>query len=73
MSETSEKPTEKDPRLAEAKEHMKAARQAMRQSFEALMPPGFKEKRRAARKEILLAMRSLVDVAIDHIEKRVEE
>jgi len=73
MTETTEKHHEKDPRLVEAKEHIKAARQAMRKSFEALLPPGNLENRRAARKEILLAMRSLVDAAIVHVEKRAEE
>jgi hypothetical protein len=73
MAETNEKHYEKDPRLVEAKEHMKAARQAMRQSFEALMPPGYVEKRRAAHREMLLAMRSLVDAAIAHVEKKAEE
>jgi hypothetical protein len=72
MTETTEKHHEKDPRMVEAREHMKAARQAMRQSFEAMMPPGYLEKRRTVRKEILLAMRSMVDAAIAHIEKPTE-
>ena len=72
MTEMTEKHHEKDPRMVEAREHMKAARQAMHQSFEALMPVGYLEKRRAARKEILLAMRSMVDAAIAHIEKPTE-
>jgi hypothetical protein len=73
MTETTEKHYEKDPQLVEAREHMKAARHAMHKSFEGLLPPGYHENRRAARKEILLAMRSLVDAAIARVEKRVEE
>ena len=72
MTETTETHSEKDPRMVEAREHMKAARQAMHQSFQALMPAGYLEKRRAARKEMLLAMRSMVDAAIAHIEKSTE-
>ncbi len=54
----------------EAREHMRAARQEMRRSMESLFPPGFIEHRRAARKEMLLAARSLLDSAIQRIEKR---
>ena len=72
MTETTEKHDEKNARMVEAREHMKSARKAMRNSFEALMPPGFLEHRRAARKEMLLAMRSMVDAAIERIEKKPE-
>ena len=54
----------------EARQHMRAARDEMRQSMEALFPPGFIEHRRAARKEMLKAARSLLDSAIQHIEQR---
>jgi hypothetical protein len=54
----------------EARQHMRAARDEMRQSVEALFPPGFIEHRRAARKEMLKAARSLLDSAIQHIEQR---
>ena len=68
MSETdSDKQT--IPHLEEVHQHMKAARQALRKSFEAWLPDGFLEHRRAARKEMLQAMRSLIDAAIDRMEK----
>jgi hypothetical protein len=59
---------EKDPHFQEAREHMKAARQALHKSFEDLFPPGFIEERRKARREILKAMRSMLDAAISHTE-----
>ncbi len=72
MSEATEKHHEKDPRIVEAREHMKAAREAMHKSVEDLLPEGFMENRRKARKEFLLGLRSLVDAAIAHIEKKPE-
>jgi hypothetical protein len=57
-----EKPAEK---LQEAREHLKAARTSVHSTFEDLLPPGFVEHRRAARKEFLLALRSLIDAAIE--------
>ncbi len=56
-------------RLGEAREHVAAARASMRRSIEELIPRGFIEHRRAARKEMLLAMRSLLDAAIERSEK----
>ncbi|MFZ5808092.1 MAG: hypothetical protein ACOY16_02320 [Chloroflexota bacterium] len=53
----------------EAREHFHAAREELRQSFEALFPPGFVEHRRKARKEILLAWRSIIDAALENMEK----
>lgn len=53
----------------EAAEHLRAARNEMRQSWEAFLPPGFVEHRRAARKEFLLALRSVLDKAV----KRLDE
>jgi hypothetical protein len=57
-----EKPAEK---FQEAREHMKAARTSVRTTFEGLLPKDFVEHQRAARKEILLALRSLLDAAIE--------
>lgn len=53
----------------EAAGHLRAARNEMRQSWEAFLPPGFVEHRRAARKEFLLAVRSVLDSAM----KRLDE
>lgn len=49
--------------------HLRAFRQEMRKSCEALFPPAFIQHRRAARKEALLAARSLLDHAIKHLEE----
>jgi hypothetical protein len=69
-TEKQEKEKEKDANLEEAKEHFHAARSAMRNSIKALIPAGHLENRRAARKEFLLGLRKLLDVAIDHTEKK---
>ena len=63
---------EKNPHVEEAREHMKAAREAMRGSYESMLPPGFLENRRKARKEFLMAMRSMLDVAIERVDKAVK-
>ena len=63
---------EKDPHFEEVRRHMKAARAAMRESYESMLPPGFIESRRKARKEFLLAMRSMLDAAIEHVDKAVK-
>ncbi len=57
----------------EAREHMRAAREELRDSIRALLPPEFLEHRRKARKEMLLAWRSFIDAALDRIDKRTEE
>ncbi len=68
MAETTEK-HEMNPQIKEAREHFKAAHRSMRKSIEAWLPAGFVESRRAARKEFLLGIRKLVDVAIEHVEE----
>jgi hypothetical protein len=60
-------------KIKEAKEHAMAARASMRKSIQELIPPGFLEHRRAARKEMLLAMRSLLDAAIERTEKKTPQ
>lgn len=64
-------PTEKEhnPHIDEVRRHMKAARSAMRKSYEEILPKGFVENRRTAQREFLLAIRSMLDVAIEHSEK----
>jgi len=49
----------------DAREHFKAAREEMRQTWEGMFPPGTVEHRRKARKEMLLAFRSLLDSVIE--------
>ncbi len=54
----------------EARQHARSAREEMRKSMAALFPPEFVEHRRKARKEFLMAFRSIIDTAIEHTEKR---
>jgi len=54
----------------EAIEHAKTAREEMRKSFEAMLPPGFMEHRREARKEVLKAVRSMIDATLERMEER---
>lgn len=49
-------------------EHMKSARRAACKQWASLVPVGFREHGREARREFLLAMRSLVEGAIDRLE-----
>jgi hypothetical protein len=56
----------------EAAEHFRTARQEMRQSWQALLPPGFVEHRRAARKEFLLAVRSVLDTAVKRLDEKAK-
>ena len=54
----------------ETRQHLKAARSEMRESFKSLFPPKFVEHRRAARREMLLAVRSLIDHTLARIEAK---
>jgi hypothetical protein len=56
----------------EARQHARAARQEMRESVKAFMPPEFWEHGRKARKEMLLAWRSMIDAALERIDKKEE-
>lgn len=52
----------------EALEHLRAARRARRESMHSVLPPGFFEKHTEAKREMLLAARSFIDHALEHIE-----
>jgi hypothetical protein len=45
----------------------------MRDSIRAFLPPGFVEHRRKARKEMLLAWRSLIDSVIERMDEKQDE
>ena len=68
MSDENVEETEDMKQYKEARKHFRAARQAMRKSVEAFLPPGILENRRLARKEFLMGVRTLVDTAIETIE-----
>ena len=55
---------------ADVRQHMRAAREELRESVSALLPPEFVEHRRKARKEMLLAWRSIIDAALQRIEDK---
>ena len=54
----------------EVSQHVRAAREEMRESIKAFLPPEFIEHRKKARKEMLLAWRSVIDVALEHMEEK---
>lgn len=58
----------------EVRQHVRAAREEMRESMKAFLPPGFVEHRKNARREMLLAWRSLIDSALERMDKEeIEE
>ena len=57
----------------DVRQHVRAAGEELRESIKAFLPPEFLEHRRKARKEMLLAWRSVIDSAIEHIEAKEKE
>ena len=57
----------------EVRQHARAAREELRESVKAFLPPGFVEHRKKARKEMLLAWRSLLDSVIERIDQTNDE
>jgi hypothetical protein len=51
----------------DAREHIQAAREEMKKSIGVLLPPEFIAHRKAARREMLLAARSLIDHALERM------
>ncbi len=51
----------------ETRQHLKAARAEWRESMKSIFPPEFVTHRQAARREALLAARSLIDHALKRI------
>lgn len=54
----------------DVRQHMRAAREEMRESIRAFLPPEFLVHRRKARKEMLLAWRSMIDSALARMEEK---
>ena len=54
----------------EVRQHVRAARDEIRESVKAFLPPEFMEHRKKARKEMLLAFRSVIDAALEHMEEK---
>ena len=57
----------------EVRQHVRAAREEMRESVKSFLPPGFVEHRKNARREMLLAWRSLIDSALERMDEKEEE
>ncbi len=74
MAETTAKRRPLEGKIPEeAREHLRTAREELRNSIRVLMPPEFVEHRRKARKEMLLAWRSFIDAALERIDKATPE
>lgn len=54
----------------EVRQHVRAAREEVRESIKAFLPPEFIEHRTKARKEMLLAWRSIIDAALEKMEEK---
>jgi len=57
----------------EVRQHARAAREELRESVKAFLPPEFFEHRKKARKEMLLAWRSMIDAALERMEEKEEK
>ncbi len=53
----------------ETRDHLRTAGEEFRKGVEGLFPPEFVNRNRRARKEFLLAARSLIDHALERIEE----
>jgi hypothetical protein len=71
MAENMEKPTKSRPvgLSEETQEHLKAAGSSYRESIKTFLPDEFFVHRRNARREMLLAARSMIDSAINRLEE----
>ncbi len=58
------------PETSEFGKHVKEAGRAAAKQWKSLIPPEFWEHGRIVRRETLLAMRSLVDAAINRLEEK---
>jgi hypothetical protein len=67
---TARKPKMEDRIPEEARQHFRAAREEMRKSIEILFPEGFFEHRKSARREMLMAWRSMLDAAIKRMDEK---
>ncbi len=70
MAETAGHKPFEDKIPEEVRKHMQAAREEMRESLKVFLPPEFVEHRRKARREMLLAWRSLLERAIERMDEK---
>jgi hypothetical protein len=57
----------------EVRQHARAARDELRESVKAFLPPEFFEHRKKARKEMLLAWRSMINAALERMDEKEEK
>ena len=57
----------------DVRRHARAAREEIRESMKAFLPPEFWEHSKKARKEMLLAWRSMIDHALERMEGKEEK
>jgi hypothetical protein len=57
----------------DVRQHARAAREEIREGMKTFLPPEFWEHGRKARKEMLLAWRSMIDAALERMDKKEEK
>ncbi len=72
MENTSRRKPFEDRVPEEARQHARAAREEVRESMKSFMPPEFWEHGKKARKEMLLAWRSMIDAALERMDRKEE-
>ena len=70
MAETTGRKPFEDKIPEEVRQHMRAARDEVRESMKVFLPPEFMEHRRKARREMLLAWRSVIDSALQRMDEK---
>ena len=70
---TSRRRSYEDKIPEEVRQHARAAREELRESVKAFLPPEFFEHRKRARKEMLLAWRSMIDAALERMDAKEEK
>jgi hypothetical protein len=72
MENTSRRRPFEDRVPEEVRQHARQAREEVRESMKSFLPPEFWEHGRKARREMLLAWRSMIDAALERMDKKEE-
>jgi hypothetical protein len=73
MAETTKRKPFEDRTPEDVRQHMRAAREEFRESIKGFLPPEFIEHGRKARREMLLAWRSVIDSALERMDDKNKE
>jgi len=74
VAEVEEKKKRRGPSLPkDVVEHVRAASSEQRAALKALIPDSFWVHQRAAKRETLLALRSLIDAALEELDKQAKK